>query len=129
AETTRQPEFAGLNSLTTRGRDPFVSAQGWRKDSARVPRGAGRPGPGGGDWPAGGPSQGPDEIRSRSLVSIRVTMTVTRATALIAAFHRSLLSTHEQPLVEPQFSHLWQVPFLIIRKPQFAHGGASGVEL
>src|SRR5215468_3477418 len=32
---------------------------------------------------------------------------------------------YEQPLVEPQFGHLWQAPFRTISVPHSWHGGAS----
>src|SRR5688572_20732740 len=42
---------------------------------------------------------------------------------------RACLGSYEHPVVSPQFSHLWQVPFRTVSQPQRAHGGASGVEL
>ena len=42
---------------------------------------------------------------------------------------RACLGSYEHPVVSPQFSHLWQVPFRTVSQPQRGHGGASGVEL
>src|SRR5512132_4542755 len=52
-----------------------------------------------------------------------------RRTGQRAGRPEPVLGSYEHPVVSPQFSHLWQVPFRTVSQPQRGHGGASGVEL
>ena len=48
-----------------------------------------------------------------------------RASSLEPALRVAKTIAYEQPLVEPQFGHLWQAPLRTISVPHSWHGGAS----